>query len=63
MFRSEREVEELWDGVVSRLTTQIEYALARETDPDAFLRVKECIIGFITSLEVYAFLLHRNKLM
>ncbi|KAF9268155.1 exocyst complex component, sec15 subunit [Marasmius fiardii PR-910] len=50
-FRSEREVEELWEGVVSRLTSSIESALARETDPDSFLRVKECLIGFIVSLE------------
>ncbi|KAJ8086836.1 Rab GTPase-binding exocyst subunit S15 [Marasmius tenuissimus] len=50
-FRSEREVEELWDGVVSRLTTSISSALRTETDADSFLRVKECLIGFIMSLE------------
>ncbi|KAL0570600.1 Rab GTPase-binding exocyst subunit S15, partial [Marasmius crinis-equi] len=43
-FRSERDVEELWDGVVSRLTTSITSALRTETDPDSFLRVKECLI-------------------
>ncbi|KAJ8093400.1 Rab GTPase-binding exocyst subunit S15 [Marasmius tenuissimus] len=50
-FRSEREVEELWDRVVSRLTTSISSALRTETDADSFLRVKECLIGFIMSLE------------
>ncbi|KAL0067603.1 Rab GTPase-binding exocyst subunit S15 [Marasmius tenuissimus] len=50
-FRSEREVEELWDGVVFRLTTSISSALRTETDADSFLRVKECLIGFIMSLE------------
>ncbi|KAG7096752.1 hypothetical protein E1B28_004164 [Marasmius oreades] len=50
-FRSEREVEELWEGVVARLTSSIGSALANETAPDSFLRVKECLIGFIMSLE------------
>ncbi|KAJ3854517.1 rsec15 [Lentinula lateritia] len=50
-FRSGREVEELWEGVVSRLTVAVQSALRPETDPDSFLRVKECLIGFITTLE------------
>ncbi|KAJ3788694.1 rsec15 [Lentinula aff. detonsa] len=50
-FRSEREVEELWEGVVSRLTVAVQSALRTETDADSFLRVKECLIGFITTLE------------
>ncbi|KAF8826924.1 hypothetical protein HHX47_DHR5000634 [Lentinula edodes] len=51
-FRSGREVEELWEGVVSRLTVAVQSALRPETDPDSFLRVKECLIGFITTLEI-----------
>lgn len=51
-FRSERDVEELWDALVMRLSTAIEGALRIETDPDAFLKVKECLIGFIMTLEV-----------
>ncbi|KAE9410140.1 exocyst complex component, sec15 subunit [Gymnopus androsaceus JB14] len=50
-FRSEREVEELWEGVVSRLTIAVQSALRAESDPDSFLRVKECLIGFIMTLE------------
>ncbi|KAJ3860246.1 MAG: rsec15 [Lentinula lateritia] len=50
-FRSGREVEELWEGVVSRLTVAVQSALRPETDPDSFLHVKECLIGFITTLE------------
>ncbi|KAK7060468.1 Rab GTPase-binding exocyst subunit S15 [Paramarasmius palmivorus] len=50
-FRSEREIEELWDGVISRLTTSLESSLRNENDPDTFLRVKECLIGFIMTLE------------
>lgn len=45
-------MEELWDALVSRLSVAIEGALRTETDPDAFLRVKECLIGFIMTLEV-----------
>lgn len=51
-FRSERDVEELWDALVSRLTIGVENGLRTETDPDAFLTAKECLIGFIMTLEV-----------
>lgn len=56
-FRSEREVEELWEGVVSRLTIAVQSSLRAESDPDSFLRVKECLIGFIMTLEVHISLL------
>jgi hypothetical protein len=51
-FRSERDVEELWDSIVMGLATAITNSLQKETDPDVFLRVKECLIGFIMTLEV-----------
>lgn len=51
-FRSERDVEELWEGVISRMGNAVEGALRNENDPDAFLRVKESLIGFIMTLEV-----------
>jgi len=54
-FRSQRDVEELWDAVVTRLTTAIEDALRREDDPEAFLRVKESLLSFIMTLESYSF--------
>ena len=54
-FRSEREVEELWDAFVKRLTVAVEDSLRRETDPAAFLAVKECLIAFIMTLEVRPF--------
>ncbi|KAF7301857.1 Rsec15 protein [Mycena indigotica] len=50
-FRSERDVEELWDSVLARLTTGIDYALRTETDPDSFLAVKESLLSFIVTLE------------
>lgn len=51
-FRSEREVEELWDALLKRLTSAVENALSRETDADSYLRVKESLIGFVMTLEV-----------
>lgn len=51
-FRSERDVEELWEGVISRMGSAVEGALKNESDPDAYLRVKEALIGFIMTLEV-----------
>ncbi|CAA7260029.1 unnamed protein product [Cyclocybe aegerita] len=54
-FRSGRDVEELWDALVTRLTTAIESSLRPETDPDAFLRVKESLLSFIMTLETYSY--------
>lgn len=51
-FRSEREVEELWDAVVSRLSSAIGSALVDQRDPDTFLRVKEGLTAFVMTLEV-----------
>ncbi|KAJ7929967.1 rsec15 [Mycena leptocephala] len=48
---SERDVEELWDALVIRLTSAIDGALRVETDPDSYLQAKECLIGFIMTLE------------
>ncbi|TCD69836.1 hypothetical protein EIP91_005913 [Steccherinum ochraceum] len=54
-FRSERDVEELWEGVISRMGNAVEGALRNENDPDAYLRVKEALIGFIMTLESYQY--------
>lgn len=51
-FRNERVIEELWDAVVGRLSLAVEDALKNESEPDVFLRVKECLLGFIMTLEV-----------
>jgi hypothetical protein len=51
-FRSEVDVEELWDSLMGRLCVAVERALRPEKDPDVFLKVKECLIGFIMTLEV-----------
>ncbi|KAF9453043.1 exocyst complex component, sec15 subunit [Macrolepiota fuliginosa MF-IS2] len=54
-FRSWRNVEELWDVVVSHLTTGIDNALRSENDPEVYLRVKENLLTFIMALEASAY--------
>lgn len=64
-FRSSRDVEELWEALVTRLTSAIENALRTETDPDTFLKVKESLLSFILTLEVcesgFDFLMQSNQ--
>ena len=57
-FRSERDVEELWDALLSRLSSAVERALQRETEADSYLRVKEGLIAFVLTLEVSLATLH-----
>ncbi|EJD48589.1 exocyst complex component, sec15 subunit [Auricularia subglabra TFB-10046 SS5] len=54
-FRSERDIDELWDGVISRLGEAVKTSLDSETDPEVFLKTKEIILAFITTLENYSF--------
>ncbi|KAJ2931593.1 hypothetical protein H1R20_g5533, partial [Candolleomyces eurysporus] len=56
-FRSQKDVEELWDALVGRLSNAIEEALQREQDPEAFLRVKESLLSFIMTLEKFILVL------
>lgn len=58
-FRSERDVEELWDAVVVRLTTALENALRDDVDPENYMDVKESLLAFTTTLEVSATLWYR----
>ena len=51
-FRSEREVEDLWDALISRLSKAVEDVLRNENDPDTYLKVKEALLGFVMTLEV-----------
>lgn len=51
-FRSVREVDELWDDVVARLTAGLRSALRGATNPDAILSVKELLLSFIITVEV-----------
>jgi hypothetical protein len=52
-FRSKAEVEELWDAIAARLADAVDGALRNVTDPDSYLHVKETLIAFILTLEVY----------
>ncbi|KAF9247375.1 exocyst complex subunit Sec15-like-domain-containing protein [Melanogaster broomeanus] len=54
-FRSEREVEELWDAVMARLSSAISSAMAEQKDSDTFLSVKECMTAFVMTLESYSY--------
>ncbi|KAI0332397.1 rsec15 [Cubamyces sp. BRFM 1775] len=54
-FRSEREVEDLWDALISRLSKAVEDALRNEKDPDTFLKVKEALLGAVMTLESYSY--------
>lgn len=54
-FRSEQELEELWDSLLGRLCLALDDALSTETDPEGYLRVKEALIGFIMTMEVRYF--------
>lgn len=51
-FRSERDVEELWEALVKGLTTAVENTLRNEKEPDSYLRAKEILLGFVMTLEV-----------
>lgn len=51
-FRSEREVEDLWVDIVSRVGEGMNQVLANETDPEVFLDVKESLAAFSATLEV-----------
>ncbi|KAN0128553.1 Exocyst complex subunit Sec15-like domain containing protein [Lactarius tabidus] len=54
-FRSNAEVEELWDAVAARLTEAVDGALKNDTDPDSYLRVKVALLAFILTLEAYQY--------
>jgi hypothetical protein len=56
-FRSNAEVEELWDAVAARLMEGVDGALKNDTDPDNYLRVKEALLAFLLTLEVQASIL------
>ncbi|KAI0824715.1 rsec15 [Trametes gibbosa] len=54
-FRSEREVEDLWDALISRLSNAVADALGNEKDPDTYLKVKESLLGSVMTLESYSY--------
>lgn len=51
-FRSVREVEELWEEAIRRVNEGVKDALKTESDPELFIAVKECLLGFSMTMEV-----------
>lgn len=51
-FRGERDIDELWESLIGRLSQTVGQCLDKETDPEVFLSVKECLLAFIMTLEV-----------
>lgn len=57
-FRSEREVEELYEALLTRFTSSIQSTLTDQTEPDTLLKVKECLVSLIMTLESYSYPTH-----
>jgi hypothetical protein len=53
-FRSEQEVDDLWDGMCERTVAIVGEALRGCQDPEVFLGTKAQVLIFIQTLEVSA---------
>lgn len=51
-FRDWREVEELWEDVVSQLVERLENGLRYEKDPEAVSSIKDILTPFVQAIEV-----------
>jgi hypothetical protein len=51
-FRSEQEVDDLWDGMCERTVSIVGEALRGCEDPEVFLGTKSQVLTFIQTLEV-----------
>ncbi|KAG8761483.1 hypothetical protein FRC14_003896 [Serendipita sp. 396] len=58
-FRSQREVDELWEGVLERLNSSVATELGAESGPEVFLKVKESLLAFTMTMEGYGYDCHR----
>ncbi|KAG8805543.1 hypothetical protein FRC17_005461, partial [Serendipita sp. 399] len=58
-FRSQREVDELWEGILERLNSSVATELGTESDPEVFLKVKESLLAFTMTIEGYGYDCHR----
>jgi hypothetical protein len=56
-FRSEQDVEDLWDGMCERVVRIVDDGLAGCEDPEVFLGTKFKVLTFVQTLEVRCFLL------
>jgi len=51
-FRSEQDVEDLWDGMCERVVEIVDEGLKSEEDPQVFLGTKFKVLTFVQTLEV-----------
>ncbi len=51
-FRSEQDVEDLWDGMCERVVRIVDEGLAGCEDPEVFLGTKFKVLTFVQTLEV-----------
>lgn len=51
-FRSEQDVEDLWDGMCERVVRIVDEGLGGCEDPEAFLGTKFKVLTFVQTLEV-----------
>ncbi|GAA5827165.1 hypothetical protein JCM11251_001148 [Rhodosporidiobolus azoricus] len=54
-FRSEQDVEDLWDGMCERVVGVVGEGLSREEDPEVFLGTKLRVLTFVQTLEGYGY--------
>ncbi|KAK4057758.1 Rab GTPase-binding exocyst subunit S15 [Microbotryomycetes sp. JL221] len=58
-FRSEQDVEDLWNGMCERIVTVVDKGLADCEDPEVFLGTKLKIMTFVQTLEGYGYAVHQ----
>ncbi|SCV67991.1 BQ2448_112 [Microbotryum intermedium] len=54
-FRSEQDVEDLWDGMCERVVKIVDEGLANCEDPEVFLGTKLKVLTFVQTLEGYGY--------
>ncbi|GAA5828105.1 hypothetical protein JCM5353_005220 [Sporobolomyces roseus] len=54
-FRSEQDVEDLWDGMCERVVEIVDEGLKSEEDPQVFLGTKFKVLTFVQTLEGYGY--------
>ncbi|GAA5865113.1 hypothetical protein JCM1840_005744 [Sporobolomyces johnsonii] len=63
-FRSEQDVEDLWDGMCERVVEIVDQGLKGEEDPEVFLGTKFKVLTFVQTLEGYGYSVnHLNTLL
>ncbi|KAM0793644.1 hypothetical protein ACM66B_001075 [Microbotryomycetes sp. NB124-2] len=58
-FRSEQDVEDLWNGMCERIVAIVDNGLAGCEDPEVFLGTKLRVMTFVQTLEGYGYAVHQ----